>query len=383
MRNCANLLLVAAPEHTARFEARDPAPLFPGLKTFAGAPDAPVPADLLVAAQVIVVEVDPASPRSIERLKKIGRDHPALPRIAAIANTTVSLVQALVREGVSDVVALPLQVEELLDVALRALDRAKLQSGEQRLAPQVSVIRSTGRCGVTTVLTHLAAGTADLLSARGSVALADLDLQSGAVADYLGAGGSGTIGDLLAAGERLDPDLLRSVARMTGNLAVYAVPSEIQPIESVDTDRMLQVLAMMRRTHAAVLIDLPTDWTNWAVSAVSGSDLIVMVVELSVNSLQQARRRLDLLAQIEVDPARVVIVVNRLERRMFRTIDLSDVAGTLRHETFATLSLDAENLPAAQAQGALVGSVVRKSRFAADVDSLARNLVSRLGLGAT
>lgn len=382
MRACADMLLVAAPDHTARFEARDPAALFPGLHTFACAPDALVPAALLSAAQVVVIEVDPACPGSLERLKAVGRDHPMLPRIAGIANATVALVQALIREGVSDVVELPLQLEELLGVALRALDRARNPLGAERLAPQLAVIRSTGGCGATTVLTHLAASAADLLAGQGAVALVDLDLQSGTVADYMGTGGSGSVADLLGAGERLDADLLHSVARMAGNLAVYAAPPEIQPIEAVDADRVLQVLSLLRRTHAAVLIDLPCDWTNWAVSAVSQSDLIVIVVELNVNSLHQARRRLDLLAQIGIDPDKVVIAVNRVERRMFRPIDLSDVTDTLRRETLGTLSLDAENLPSAQARGALVGDVARKSRFAADATSMARNLLARIGLAA-
>ena len=383
MRSCADLLLVASSAQLAAVEGGAGAQAFPGLLTYASSADEPVPADLLAAARVVVVEVDPGNPGSLDRLRAIGRDYPDLPRIAAIAETTIALVQTLVREGVSDVIVLPLQIEELLDVTLRALAHSRARSGAVRLAPQLAVVRSIGGCGATSIATHVAAHLATIRPHAAPVALVDLDLQAGSIAEFLGASGTGTLSDLLAAGSRLDEELLRAVARKADDhLAVFASPDEIQPLEAVDTDRLLQLLTLIRQNYSAVVVDVPTDWTNWAVSVLSASDLILMVVELNVKSLRQAKRRLDLLAQIGVERDRVVLVINRAERRMFKAIDTSDVSETLHREVIGTVSLEGQDLASAQAQGVLAHRLSRKSKFSADVAAIAEAVAKRIGYEA-
>ncbi|MGE8143205.1 AAA family ATPase [Novosphingobium sp. NPDC080210] len=383
MRSCADLLLVASSAQLAAVEGGAGAQAFPGLLTYASSADEPVPADLLAAARVVVVEVDPGSPASLDRLRAIGRDYPDLPRIAAIAETTIALVQTLVREGVSDVIVLPLQIEELLDVTLRALAHSRARSGAVRLAPQLAVVRSIGGCGATSIATHVAAHLAAIRPHAAPVALVDLDLQAGSIAEFLGTSGTGTLSDLLAAGSRLDEELLRAVARKADDhLVVFASPDDIQPLEAVDTDRLLQLLTLIRQNYSAVVVDVPTDWTNWAVSVLSASDLILMVVELNVKSLRQAKRRLDLLAQIGVERDRVVLVINRAERRMFKAIDTSDVSETLHREVIGTVSLEGQDLASAQAQGVLAHRLSRKSKFSADVAAIAEAVAKRIGYEA-
>ncbi len=128
MRSCADLLLAASPEQLAAIQGADRVGAFPGLLTFSGALDEPVPAHLLHAARAIVIEVDPGNAASLDRLRVIGRDYPDLPRIAAIADATVALVQTLVREGVSDVIVLPLHPGELLDAAVVLQDDLRIDT---------------------------------------------------------------------------------------------------------------------------------------------------------------------------------------------------------------------------------------------------------------
>ena len=65
---------------------------------------------------------------------------------------------------------------------------------------------------------------------------------------------------------------------------------------------------------------------------------------------------------------------------MFKTIDISDVADTLHREVIGTVSLDPQDLAAAQAQGVLVHQISRKSRFSGDVAALAEVIAARIGL---
>lgn len=376
MKACEGVVIIATPESLADMSQA----VIPGIELYPCANDAALPSALVDAAKVVVVEIDPDLPRSMARLTELGRTHPALPKIAAIANSSIPMVRMLVREGVSDVVSLPFKVEDLVEVALAAVQTANAAARSKIvLAPLVAVMQSTGGCGATSVATHLASSLANFVTEGHEIAIADFDLQSGAVAEYLGSRGSGSMSDLLASGDRLDPDLIRSISRATEqNLVVFAAPPLIEPIESVETEQVLQVLTMMRQLYAGVVIDLPSDVTNWSLSALSAADLIVIVVELSVSSLRQARRRLDLFESIGIERSRIAVVVNRVEKRMFKAIDLSDVDETLGREVLGSLPLDEKELRSAQTQGVLVHDLNRRNKFNVDVIKLAALIEARL-----
>ena len=334
--------------------------------------------DAVRTASLAVVEVNPNESRSMDRLARLRRANPDTPFIAAIPDSSVSLVRALVREGVADVISLPFSADELLDAALNVLASSSADKVEDLPhAPMIAVTRSIGGCGATSIATHLAAALAKQGSLAGSSVVVDLDLQFGGVADVLDAAGSGSIRDLLEAHEQLDDDLVKSVARKTEDgVAVIAAPNEIMPLEGVDTDQLLRVLEELRRNYSHVVLDLPANWTNWTLSAALAADVVVMVVELSVQSLRQAKRRLDLFQSIGIPRDHVAIVVNRFEKRLFRTIDLDDVAETLRHPVMASIALDEPAVSSAQDQGRLVTALHRKSRFGADIARLASALLA-------
>src|SRR5690606_21256221 len=93
---------------------------------------------------------------------------------------------------------------------------------------------------------------------------------------------------------------------------------------------------------------------------------------------RQAKRRLDLFRNVGIDSRIVSVVVNRIERRLFGTISLADVAHALGQEVLVGLHVDAQNIGIAQDQGLLVSEVRAKSPYAADVAKLADMLAPRL-----
>jgi pilus assembly protein CpaE len=166
----------------------------------------------------------------------------------------------------------------------------------------------------------------------------------------------------------LDEDLLQSVATDAGGgVSVIAAPDTIMPLESVDTDALLRMIRLLRQNYGYVLIDLPANWTNWALSSALAADSIVLVVELTVSSLRQARRRLELFQSVGIDSRAVQIVVNRVERRLFKAINLDDVSQTLGQPVLGSISLEAPLVSTAQNQGVLVSNLHRKNRFSKDI----------------
>jgi len=339
----------------------------------------PITSEIVGDAELLVVELQIDEPRSMQRLGLLRTRFPALPLVVAMRGADFATTRALIRQGIDDVVALPIENREFSDVIHNLLAQsAKSESKVDGLAPVIAVAQSVGGIGATTVATHLAYHLG-AIGERGCC-LVDLDLQFGNAASYLGRSTSLTMENLLESGERIDGELLRTVAAEGDDgIAVIAAPDKIAPLEAVDSDQLMRVLDLARIQYGHVVLDLPGNWANWTLSAIDKADLILLVVDLSIGSLRQARRRLTLFEETGIDPSRIRVVANRVEKRMFRTISVNDAADALHYPVFASIQSDYAVVQSAQDQGVLVGSVARKNKVAADLSSLAGLVVTALG----
>jgi len=345
--------------------------------------DVAVPLAALDHASCIVVEVDPKVPGSLDRLEAIRKATPKLARIAAIAGANVALVRNLIKQGVADVVSLPFDPDEILQASISAAeDDARSVAVPGILAPVIAVVRAVGGCGATTIATHLADELGRSEGAARGACLMDLDVQFGSASALLGLCPRRNLHDLLVSGDRMDGSFLRAVAvEKSPHLAVIAAPEEIVPLETIETDYLLKVLDVAKAEYDYVVLDLPSNWTSWNLSTVLAADEILMVVELNIASLRQAKRRIELFRSFGVDSSKISVVVNCVEKKLFRTIGLDDVAKTLRQDVLAGIASDPDLLRHAQDQGLFARQVQRKSRFGNDICRLAEIMAGRIKRG--
>ncbi|MGE0775446.1 MAG: CpaE family protein, partial [Sphingomonadaceae bacterium] len=289
---------------------------------------APVTEELLNPARAIVIEVVPSSSESLSRLVSLRAAHPHLPMVAAVREPSVQVVRALLKAGVNDVVSLPLKIDELRTVLdqLRA-DMQRTGRVDGKIGKIVSVVRSVGGVGATTLATQAASIHAHMDAGAGrTTCLFDLDLQFGNAGTYLGVRPKLTLQDLLEAGSRVDGALLKSACAQTATgLNVIAAPVDIVPLESVSADQILNIVELAANEFDTVYLDLPGNWTNWSLSLVARSDAVLLVVETTIASLRQAKRQLALMRSQGLSDAPIQIVVNRVEKKLFRPISLTDV----------------------------------------------------------
>ncbi len=340
----------------------------------------PLPLADLAAASIVVIEVDPASRNSLERVDRLRSQLPAVPVIAGLAKVDIATSRQLLRRGVSDIVALPFSLDELVtsivDVAQQSGASAPV---EAKLAPVIAMIKTIGGSGSTTIATHLAAQLALDLGDGKRACVIDLDLQSGDAASYMGCHPRLTLSDLLEAGSRLDDELVRSVAASGHELVdVIAPPADIVPIESVDFEQLMRVLNVARRHYDVVLVDLPASFTNWSLSTVYAANLTLLVGTLTIPSLRHAKRQIDFLVSMGIPKDTIQVVLNQVEKGLFKTINASDASEAIRHPVLATVSEDAALLRAAQDQGQLVYAIQKRSKFAKDIMQLSELVASRL-----
>lgn len=335
-----------------------------------------VPRMIVDAAQCLFIQVDPNVPGSIGRIEAVRQSRPGLPIVALIATPDFSLTRALIRQGVRDVISLPLRSSEVISILMDVA--AQQSAGRTEQAPVIALASPTGGAGATSIITHL--GHALTVAAPDkSCCIIDLDIQFGDVANYFGLNVKVSIVDLLEAGDRIDSDMVRDAAMKSGHgPEVIAAPTEINPLETISVERLQQVIAICRNEFDLVLLDLPSNLTNWVLSTVLACDHVLIVTETSLHSIRRARNLLNLLETSGYSSRNISLIVNRNEKRFMREIDVSDVSETLRHEVIEAMPVENGILRKAQDQGLLIQDLTRKSPFEKAIGELAWKLLDKI-----
>ncbi|WEK42507.1 MAG: AAA family ATPase [Candidatus Sphingomonas colombiensis] len=333
-------------------------------------PDEDVPSEIVKRARVIVIEVRPDHQASLARLKKLQLENPSIAVVAAVRDMSMPTMQALLRAGIRDIIALPLERRELEAVIERM--REEIERGIAQNAPRgkiVSIIKSVGGVGATALLTQMAALYAQREAGRGIKACVfDLDLQGGNAATHLGVVPDLTVSELLDAGKRLDPAVLSSVAaEHSSGLKIIAAPVELVPTDTVGTDQICDIVQLATAEYHTVFLDLPSDWTNWSLSLVAQSDVVFLVIELSIASLRQAQRQLALLVKLGVAAEKIQVVVNRVEKRLFQQINLRDASETIGRQIGLSVANDFALMNTALNRGVMIGDIKLKSAVSRDL----------------
>jgi pilus assembly protein CpaE len=153
----------------------------------------------------------------------------------------------------------------------------------------------------------------------------------------------------------------------------------MMPLEGLNSDNVIEVVELASREFGTVFIDLPANWTNWSLSVLARSDLVLLITELSVASLNRAKRQLELIQSQDLG-LDVRIVVNRFEKGLLRTIRASDVREALGREIAYTVSNDFSLMRAACDRGIPISEIRRRSALANDLDTLGAGIAAALGL---
>ena len=355
---------------------------FPLALNLIGDTDRIDPEDVAAAAAALV-QVDRDKPSSVKRFQQLA-SHTKTPLIAAAYDPPLAFVRSLIRAGARDVVPLPLDMVELeaslAPIAEQMARRDQINQGKH--AKVVSAIKSLGGVGTTSLLSQLAVKFAQGEAKQGREAcLIDLDVQFGDAAFQLGLPSKLSLADLIEAGSRLDGDLLRATTTVhPSGLHVIAAPPTLMPLESLTSEQMLEIVEQAAREFGTVFIDLPTNWTNWSLSLLARSDLVLLVTQMSIPSLNRARRQLELLRSQDLDNLDIRVVVNRLEGRLTRTFRLSDVTEALGKEVSYTIANEHAVMRAAIDRGVPIEEIKRKSALGKDLDTLDDGVAAALGL---
>jgi len=332
------------------------------------------------AAAIIEVAVDdPASVNRFQQLAKQSRT----PLIAAAYEAPLALVRQLIRSGAHDVLPLPIDLAEIEATLAPLRDKlAQESSAATHHGKLVAVIKSAGGAGATSLLGQLAIRHAEREGAAGrQVCLVDLDVQFGDAAFQLGLRPKLTLADLVEAGSRIDGELLGATTTPhPSGLKVIAAPADMMPLESISSEQVLDIVDLAMREFGTVFVDLPANWANWSLSVLARCDLVLLVTEISVPALRQARRQLDLIRSQDLGEIEIRVVANRCESGLFKRIRSADITAALGRDVSYTVTEDEAVMRAAVDRGVPISEIKRKSAVGRDIEALDNGVAAALGL---
>ncbi len=331
---------------------------------------------------VLLLEVDPSDSDELAALSTIISERfPKTPVVATAANASLQDVRQLMRLGVVDVVPQPVTANDLstaIEFAMRTRQRS--DDGESGRGKIISFLKAGGGVGSTTLIVQSGYLLTEGYSAEEpAVCIVDLDLQYGNASLYMDIDNRVGLMDVAESPERLDVSLFQGVLGYhdTG-LRVLAAPRDLMPLESMTATTTEGCLKVAADAYRFVLVDLPNVWTSWTQQALQNSDMIVLVTQLTVPHVRQARRQLDALASHGLSEIPTKILVNRFEKAWGRGVTAKEAGKAMNRDIEHFIISDFKTVSEAINQGVPLSKIARRTKVEKSIrefsDSLVRDL---------
>jgi len=288
---------------------------------------------------VILLDIDTANSTQMRTLAHFMAEEETGPVVVTSANLDVASMREFMRIGLTDVLPQPFVGEDVANAVQGAARRRRVAAttpgsdDDQRRGSVVSFIKSNGGVGATSLAVQGAAALGRVKNAP-PLCVLDFDIQFGSTALLMDAEQRVSVIDLARDLKRLDGALLTgAMVRPHQRFDLLAAPSTIYPIADLDVDAVATILEVARREYGQVIVDLPTLWTDWVLATLAHSDAIVLVVQLTVPSLRQAKQQIEMLRSEHLDHIPLIVIANRTLKGLFgsKDIPLRNAAKALGH----------------------------------------------------
>jgi len=288
-------------------------------------------------SKLVFFHLDPDPGPVLEVIDQVSVRYPDLVLIATSHQTSPQVILSAMRAGCDQFVCEPIEPGDLGTALARVAGKCRLTRKAGRC---VCVAGAAGGCGTTSIACGLALEIARQSGTR--CILADLDLQFGTVAVTFDCEPQFSIFDL--AQEHADGELDRAVleAALTTfpcNVSILPRPATLRQQRCVTPELVRRVMDLLTGSYAHVVVDLPRQIDACTRAVLDQADLMLIVCQLSVLSIGNAKRYMDALAELGIPPERVEVVVNRHDGSR-GLITIEDAQETIEKPVFAWVPND-------------------------------------------
>ncbi|MFI6898222.1 CpaE family protein [Streptomyces sp. NPDC050256] len=287
---------------------------------------------------------------ALELIREVALRFPAVGVVLVTADASPGLYSAAMDSGARGLVGLPLSYEELAQRVQAAAGwsvgvRRHLGAGAEVFTGPggtvVTVSGAKGGVGATVTAVQLA------LAAQASghtVALVDMDLQSGDIASFLDVQFRRSIVDLAAISDISPRVLSDAVFSHSSGLALLLAPGEGERGEEVSDRAARQIVSALRSRYEIVVIDGGSQMNGANAAAIEMADIALLVTTPDVVAVRGAKRIVRMWDRLQIRKAEeTTTLVNRYSRNteiqppLIQKITGTRIAGTAIPANFKEL----------------------------------------------
>ncbi|UCE60907.1 MAG: AAA family ATPase [Phycisphaerales bacterium] len=326
---------------------------------------------------LIFFHLDPDPAYVIDVIDQVSSRFPELAMIALSHETGPEAILSPIRAGCDQYVCEPIDPTDLAAAVGRVASKRLLSQGTSR---SICVVGAGGGSGATSIACNLAMEIAHLTDKP--CGLVDLDLQFGDIAVNFDCDPKYTLFDLATAGNDLDRTMMEGVlTEIPGNVALLARPDKIDQTTSVTHEVVHRAVELLASVFENVVIDMPQRIDECTFAAASQADLVLVVCQLMVPSIRNAKRHCDVLVQAGIPDERLEVVVNRGDSSGGR-ITVKDLEELIKKPIFASVPNDFQFVARSLDFGRPIATLDHNNAVRSAIRKMARKIVSGPGADA-
>jgi pilus assembly protein CpaE len=325
------------------------------------------------------------------RLAEVGstlQSHREVGTVLVTDELSTELLQTALRAGVNDVLASPVDSEQLEAAVARVADGLDLSGPvrdldggvvvaddlEGTLGQVITVFSTKGGAGKSVLAANLAVVLARRAKDR-PVVLLDADLQFGDVAVMLKLAPQHTIVDAVGSLDRLDANLLTQFLMRHEPSGLQILPAPLEPsfADQISAAEMVQIVQLLRTFCSAVVIDTPAYFNEVVLGLIEESDEVLLIAGMDIPNIKNVKIGLQTLRLLNVPMTKLHLVLNRANSKV--KLDVSEVERTLQIKAESLIPSDVV-VPQSVNKGVPVVLDAPKSGVAKAIEQLANMFVA-------
>lgn len=320
---------------------------------------------------LIFFHLDPDPGPVVDVIDQVAACYPNVALIAVSHQTSPEAILAPMRAGCDQFVCEPIDSTDLARAVGRVASKRLLSQPASRC---ICVTGASGGSGATSIACNLALEIAQLTERE--CALVDLDLQFGDVAVNFDCEPKYTLYDLAAAGADIDQSILSSTLNtLPCRVAILSRPDMIEQQEVVTPDTIHRVLEMLKGNYESIVIDVSRHMNPVTAATCAQADMILIVCQLLVPSIRNAKRYYDALQRLGVPEERMEVVVNRSDGRSGR-VGTKDIEETIKKPVYACIPNDYQFVARSIDLGRPIAALDQNSPVRTAIRKMAKKLVA-------
>lgn len=299
---------------------------------------------------VIIMDVNMPDMDGIAATAIIKRDMPAVEVIMLTVQDDIDYMRRAMLAGARDFLSKPPMIDDLVQSVLRAGEQARLQREKLPLVPLarslpvpvtggkiITVYSPRGGSGCSVIAANLAVA---LYSEDTPIVIVDSDLQFGDIPVLFDSVSKLSILDLAPRVDELDADIVEEVLTAHSSGVKILHPPRLERAELVTGPHFSQLLKFLTKYYTYVIVDTSHRLGEITMAALDVSTLILLVATLDIPSMARTRKFIELMPLINLDPQRIMLVINQFDQRVGITPEKLATAFGKEAEAIIPLSRD-------------------------------------------